>query len=1085
MLLTELMSKDNVKVELKSKTAVEAIHEIVNLLVQKKTITNKDVILNALLEREKQMSTGIGLGVAIPHARVEDLPEAILFIGTSKNGIEFDAIDHEKVFLVFLFVTPTTESGLHLKMLSQISYISNNDELLRFAKSATNNEDFFNYLKSLDVRKAGFRNLSVDEIFLELKTSEQGLTDEEAKLRLEKYGYNRLKKIRGKSLLVRFINNFTNLLAILMWIGAALAFLVNTPEIGWAIVAVIFINALFSFWQEFKAEKAIEALKNLLPSFARAIRNGKEEQVHTEELVPGDIVVFEEGDNISADGRLLEAHELQVDNSVFSGESHPAYKIAEPLENDVQFIWTEIPNLVFAGTSAVSGAGRAVVVSTGMTTEIGKIAYLTQSVKTELSPLQKEINRLVKVIALVALLMGGIFFVIGKFLAGISMVGAAIFAIGIILGNVPEGLMPTVTLSLAMAVQRMAKRHALIKKLSSVETLGCTNVICTDKTGTLTTNQINVKMVYLNGKQIEASGSDYEPVGVFTSNNQSYSVATGFNEDGLELFLTTSILCNTSQLKEPSATNKYWSILGDPTEAALLVLAGKAGISIDQTRAGTPLLKRFPFDSVRKSMSSIHKKQDGSIVVYVKGAPRELLDKCINITQGNAVSALTQAERDDIIAHMDNFASQGLRVLGIAYKTISEAEFNEIKVETAESNLTFLGLAAMYDPPRPEVAQAIHECRTAGIRTVMITGDYGLTAISIARQVGIVEADKGRVITGTELNEMTDAQLKTALSEDVIFARVSPEHKLRVVTAFRELGNTVAVTGDGVNDAPALKRADIGVAMGIRGTDVAKESAEMILTDDNFASIVAAIEEGRVVFENIKKFITYIFAHLVPEAIPFILYVIFKLPVPITAMQILAIDLGTETLPALALGVEKAEAGIMNEPPRPRNKGLVDKVVLLRGYVFLGLFNTVGVMFAYFWTLYQGGWHWGVQLEPNDTAFINPLHLKATTMIFAGIVVMQIANIFACRSERRSIFEVGFFHNKLIYIGIVFELVFTLALVYVPALQKIFHTASLLWSDWLLLFGLMVAVFFAEEGRKVIERRYFKKKAVEQVAKPA
>jgi magnesium-transporting ATPase (P-type) len=377
----------------------------------------------------------------------------------------------------------------------------------------------------------------------------------------------------------------------------------------------------------------------------------------------------------------------------------------------------------------------------------------------------------------------------------------------------------------------------------------------------------------------------------------------------------------------------------------------------------------------------------------------------------------------------------------------------------------------MYDPPRPEVKEALTLCRKAGIRVVMITGDYGLTARAIAEQVGIVSTKEVAVVTGAEMNEMNDEELKRQLAGEVIFARVNPEHKLRVVSAFKELGNIVAVTGDGVNDAPALKRADIGVAMGIRGTDVAKESAEMILTDDNFASIVAAIEEGRAVFNNIKKFITYIFAHLVPEAIPFILFVVFKLPVPITALQILAIDLGTETLPALGLGVEKPEKGIMDIPPRSRKKGLIDATVLFRGYVFLGLLSTAAVLAGYFFVLFRGGWQWGMPLEPNETTFANPLHLKATTMVFAGIVVMQIANLFACQSERQSTFRVGFFSNRLIVVGIIFELLFIAALVYVPFLQRIFNTTALSAGEWGLLFAFMVVIFFLEELRKVFVRR--------------
>jgi P-type Ca2+ transporter type 2C len=922
------------------------------------------------------------------------------------------------------------------------------------------------------IEKEGFIEPSKEEIYRELSTCNTGLTATEAKDRLTKYGRNELRKAKGRSLALRLLYNFTNLLAILMWAGSLLAFLIHMAEVGWAIVAVIFINALFSYWQEFKAEKAIEALKNLIPSFARVIRDGEEEKILSTEVVPGDVVVFEEGDNIPADGRLIEAQELRVDNSVFSGESRPVHKIPEPLADRKEFTWTEIPNLVFAGTSAVSGDGKAIIIATGMSTEIGKIAYLTQSVKEELSPLQKEINHLTKFIAVGSVSLGLAFFLAGTLFAKMSLVASGIFAIGIILANVPEGLLPTVTLSLAMAVQRMAKRHVIIKKLSSVETLGCTNVICTDKTGTLTTNQINVQKVWLDDKTIEISGTDYEPKGTFSIGDSKEMPATLIKEDALELLLRACMLCSTAKLVPPSQTQRFWSIIGDPTEGALLVLAGKAGFDIERERERYPLVKRFPFESMRKRMTSVHKTGGESLQAFVKGSPKEVLDLSDRVVLGDRVIELTPGKRSQILDQMDGFAREGLRVLGVAYRELTSTEgVADSAAEAVEKDLTFIGLTAMHDPARPEVKGAIESCGKAGIRVVMVTGDYEITAFSIARQIGIVTSVDAEVITGATLSEMSDGELKERLKKEVIFARVNPEHKFRIVSAFKELGYIVAVTGDGANDAPALRQADIGIAMGIRGSDVAKEAAAMILTDDNFASIVAGIEEGRAVFDNIKKFITYIFAHLVPEAIPFILYAIFRIPAPITAMQILAVDLGTETLPALALGTERSEAGVMNAPPRPRGKGLVDKTLLFRGYVFLGLLNAAAVLSAYFWVLYGGGWRLGAQLEPSETTFLNPLHLKAMTVVFAGIVVMQIANVFACRSETLSVFKVGFWGNKLIFWGILFELLFTCALVYVPSFQHIFNTIGIGWKEWGMLSIFMIVVFFSEELRKRILAR--------------
>ncbi len=743
-----------------------------------------------------------------------------------------------------------------------------------------------------------------------------------------------------------------------------------------------------------------------------------------------------------------------------------SHKMSEGFQDGKDFLWLEMPNLIFAGTSVASGMGKAVVIATGMSTEIGKIAYLTQVVKEDLSPLQKEVSRISKLIAVISVVMGFVFFFVSIAFTKMTFLASTMFAIGIILANVPQGLMPTLTLALAMAVQRMVKRHALIKKLSSVETLGCTNVICTDKTGTLTTNQMSVRKIWLNDKVVEVSGSGYEPKGSFNFEGKSLS-SDVFKNDNLELLMRTGVICNTAKLIAPSENQKYWGIIGDPTEGALLTLAQKAGLDYEQERRNNHLQKRFPFESVRKRMSCINKLPDGSLCVFVKGAPKEVLELSAKIILGNSIIDLTASKKAEIVTQIDNFAKDGLRILGFAYRNFDAKDISEATAQSAEKDLIFIGATAMHDPPRPEVKDAVSICKKAGIRVVMITGDYQITALSIAKQVGIISSDGAEVITGADFVNLTDEQLKDKVAKkEVIFARVNPEHKLRVVNAFKALGNIVAVTGDGVNDAPALKRADIGVAMGLRGTDVAKEAAEMVLIDDNFASIVAAIEEGRAVFDNIKKFITYIFAHLVPEAIPFIFYVILKIPVPITVMQILSIDLGTETVPALALGVEKPEPGIMELPPRPKKKGVIDKVVLLRGYIVLGLLNAAAVLIAYYLVLYQGGWRPGMQLEPNDTTFANPLHLKAITTLYCGIVVMQIANIFACRSEKYSAFKIGFFNNKLILWGIVFELIFVSAIIYTPFFQKIFNTTGLGWQQWGILFVFMVAIFFLEELRK-------------------
>jgi len=1066
MKISDLVNRSLVVSHLKSHTKEDVISEIAHQIHACGKIKNKEQLFNQIIEREKRGSTGIGNGVAIPHARMEDLKEAVLFVGISRRGINFSSADGKDVHLIVFFLTPLLESGLHLKILSLLATLLNDKVFTEQLMRCSTDDELYHVLKRGSIDRESFLSLSKEDIYLELETGDSGITEASARQRLEIYGRNKLKTIRKTPLVLRFIYNFTNLLAVLMWVGSGLSFWAKMPEAGWACLVVILINAVFSFWQEFKAEKAVSALKKLIPSCARLIREGNEIKVPTSDIVPGDIIIVEEGDHIPADARLTEAQELRVNNSAFSGESKLSHKMAEGFRDGKGFLWLEMPNLVFAGTSVASGMGKAVVIATGMSTEIGKIAYLTQTVKEDLSPLQKEVNRVSKLIAVIAVVMGLIFFFAGLAFTEMTLVASAMFAIGIILANVPQGLMPTLTLALAMAVQRMVKRHALIKKLSSVETLGCTNVICTDKTGTLTTNEMSVRKIWINGKIIEVTGSGYEPMGTFSLKGRPLS-NDAFQNDNLDLLIRTGVLCSTAKLVPPSPLQNYWSILGDPTEGALLTLAQKAGFDYEQERRNCPVLKRFPFESVRKRMSSINKLRDGGIRAFVKGAPREVLELSTKIILHNSVVDLTSSKRTEIIARLDDFAKEGLRVLGFAYRGFQTEGPSDVAAMNIENDLIFIGITGMYDPPRPEVTDAVRVCRGAGIRVVMITGDYQVTALSIAKQVGIVSSDDCEVITGENVDRLTDQQLRDRLTKkEVIFARVNPEHKLRVVNAFKELGNIVAVTGDGVNDAPALKRADIGVAMGLRGTDVAKEAAEMILMDDNFASIVAAIEEGRAVFDNIKKFITYIFAHLVPEAVPYIFYVIFKLPVPITVMQILAIDLGTEILPALALGIEKPEPGIMELPPRARKEGVIDKMVLFRGYVFLGLLEAAAVLIVFYCVLYRGGWRPGVQLEPDDMTFSNPLHLKAITMIFLGIIVMQIGNVFACRSDRYSVFKLGFFGNKLIFWAIALELLFAGILVYAPFFQKVFQTTGVGWADWGILFVFALLIFLAEELRK-------------------
>ena len=905
------------------------------------------------------------------------------------------------------------------------------------------------------------KTLPPEDVYKELGTSKEGLSPKEVEIRLQKYGTNQIEEVKQKPLIFKFLANLYQILALLLWGASILAFISGTPQLGFAIIAVIIINAIFSFWQEYEAEKAVAALKKILPSIAKVIRQGIEVEVLTSQLVPGDLLVLEEGDNISADARLVEAFQMKIDTSTLTGESKPIRKISDPQEDSDEDLIGSF-NMVLAGTSVSSGSGRAVIFATGVNTEFNKIASMTQKVQEEPSPLQKQLARLTQIIAFIAILMGVVLFFLNIYVVGLPLSLAFLFAIGLTVANVPEGLLPTVTLALAASVKKMVGKNALIKRLSSVETLGSTNIICTDKTGTLTKNQMTVRKIWIPYDVIDVTGTGYEPTGEFL---QDGGDVCHKDVRELKLLMRSATFANDAQLVEPSKPGENWKILGDPTEASLLVAARKNGFDWERELIKNPRVFELPFDSQRKSMSSIH-RSDGKQVAYVKGAPKKIIGLCNEISVDGKVIKFTKESKEQVIKEHDKLAESGLRILGMAYKYLP-VNFNDYRPETVENDMIFVGMMAMQDPPRPEVLPAVKDCHRAGIRIIMITGDYGITALSIAREVGIVK-DDCRIVKGKELSNMSDEEVKKLLKSNVnvIFARAVPEHKIRIASVLEDMDEIVAMTGDGVNDAPALRKADIGVAMGITGTDVAKEASDMVLTDDNFATIVTAIKEGRTIYENIRKFITYIFAHETAEIIPFILMVVFKIPLPITVMQILAIDLGTDTLPALALGMGPAESDVMNRTPRSRKERLLNFGVIWRGYIFLGLIEATLVMSGYFWVLFAGGWQLGESLP-----FTDPLYIEATTMVFAGIVTSQIGNLLGCQTTRTSTFEVGVFRNKWIIRGILFEVAVVLSIVYIPYLQDIFGTTALGIYQWLYILSFIPIMFFAEELRKYVVRR--------------
>lgn len=918
-------------------------------------------------------------------------------------------------------------------------------------------------------------NLSPNEIHLyshedALKTMnsrKSGLTGDEVRLNSEKYGKNVLKEKKEKPVIVVFLSNFVSLMAILLWIGGIIAIFADMPQLGIAIWLVNIINGVFSFWQEHRAGKATGALKKMLSTYARVIRDGEEQQILADDLVPGDIMIITEGDKISADARLLQSDDLQVDQSTLTGESNPVRKISDAVLTE-GLTRSELPNLIFAGTNVASGTGKAVVVTTAMETMFGKIAGLTQAMKEEKSPLQKELDKLTKQISIIALGLGVVFFVASVFFVKEPVAKAFIFSLGMIVAFIPEGLLPTVTLSLAMAVQRMAKEHALVKKLSAVETLGSTSVICSDKTGTLTQNEMTVLNLWVSGQELEVTGLGYAPEGQILLNKKPIRAADDLS---LKMLATGASLCSNARIIPPNGDSDRYTVLGDPTEACLHVVAQKAGLIPGNLPELQPRLRELPFDSRRKRMATIHqleKPMDGAErIAYVKGSPKEVLELCRNIQKDGKMNTITESDIEEAMAANDRYARNGLRVLAVAYRLISRdsdlpRSLSAYTPELIENELTFLGLVVMQDPPRPEVADAVALCHKAQIRIIMITGDYGLTAESIAKRIGIVKGENPRVVGGIELEQMTDDQLKDVLKDEVIFARVAPEQKYRVVSNLQEMGEIVAVTGDGVNDSPALKKADIGVAMGITGTDVAKEAADMILTDDNFASIVKAIEEGRAVYANIRKFLLYILNSNMSEAVPsaFFLFSRGLIPLPLTVMQILAIDLGTDMLPALGLGTELPEKGIMDRPPRPKNESLLNRPTVIKAFFWYGALEAFFGMLAFFMVYLLNGW------PRVPMALSGPVYQQATTMTLAAIVFCQIGAVMNCRTERLSVFHIGLFANKRILKGIAFEIVLVILLMYVPFLQNVFNTAPIGLKEWLFLIVLPFPILFIEEARK-------------------
>jgi calcium-translocating P-type ATPase len=875
-------------------------------------------------------------------------------------------------------------------------------------------------------------------LLADLRTGPAGLSEREARRRLVVAGRNELERRAGPGLAREVAAQLVHPLAILLWAAAALAAAGGTPPLAVAIVAVILLNAAVAVVQERHAERAVEALRRYLPPHAAVLRDGHETTVEAALLVPGDVIVIREGDRVSADARLIEGA-LEVDASALTGESVPVVRSAGALVGATP---GERGDLVFSGTGCVAGEARAVVVATGMATELGRIAALSQRVGREESPLERQVRRVAWLIAAVAVAVGLLVLGLGVLAAGLTLGDSVEFAIGLLVANVPEGLLPTITLALAVGVRALSARGALVKRLSAVETLGSTTVICTDKTGTLTQNRMRPAVLWTPDAEAQLDGAGPDP------------------PPAVRALARRAAACTAAEPDDEGG----WS--GDPTEAAILEAAAAVGAPLDVGRRRAGRLREFHFDPALRRMTTVDRDDDG-VWITTKGAPETVLALCDDPEDPARARVLGRAA-----ARADAAAARGLRVLAVAGRRLAPGEPVREARADAERELEPLGLIAMSDPPRPGVAAAVARCQDAGVRIIVVTGDSGLTAAAVAAEVGIAEGG-AEVLTGPELDRMSEQELDALLRRPghLIFARSSPEAKLRIADALRAEGHVVAMTGDGVNDAPALRRADIGVAMGRSGTEVAREAATVVLTDDDFATIVAAVHEGRRVFENVRKFVLYIFAHAVPEAVPFLAFALSggAIPLPITVMQILAIDLGTETLPALALGREPAEPGLMSRPPRRREEGVVTRTMLLRAWLLMGSVSAVLVMCGFLGVLLAAGWRPGDPVGEGT-----PLHgayVEATTITFLGIVACQVGTAFAARTERASLREVGLRSNRLLLWGIAFEIAVSAALVTIPPLQSVFHTAVPSPAALLPLLLFPIVVWGADEAFRAARRR--------------
>lgn len=869
-----------------------------------------------------------------------------------------------------------------------------------------------------------------------------GLSDEDVGKRVKQFGSNELEEGEKQSALLLFFNQFKDFMVLVLLAATLISGLLGEYIDAIAIIAIIILNSFLGFYQERRAEKSLSALKELSQPQVQVLRNGTWEKVLSKELVPGDVIKFSSGDRIGADVRIIESRSLEVEESALTGESVPVQKMTESINNP-NLTLGDMENMGFMGTMVSRGSGMGVVIATGMKTAMGQIADLLQNAESQITPLQRRLEQLGKILIVTALALTVLVVGIGV-LQGNDLYTMVLAGVSLAVAAIPEGLPAIVTIALSLGVQKMIRKNAVVRKLPAVETLGCASVICSDKTGTLTQNKMTVTKVWSSGRTWSVDGTGYEPQGKYYENDQAIDPK---NEKVLQQLLTFGMLCNHAEIEQKSGE---YVLNGDPTEGAMIVAGMKAGYTRSKLLSQFEIVNEFPFDSTRKMMSVIVKDTTGRQFVVTKGAPDVLIGQSKTILMGNRAENIGSREKSSVQAAIDGLASQALRTIAIAYKEIS-ANTIILHEKEAESELVFIGLQGIIDPPRPEVKQAVRECKEAGIKTVMITGDHVITANAIAKQLGIANS-QSKVLEGKELANMSVQELEDVVDHVSVFARVSPEHKLKIVQAFQNRGHIVAMTGDGVNDAPAIKTADIGIAMGITGTDVAKEASSLVLMDDNFASIKSAIIEGRNIYENIRKFIRYLLASNVGEILVMLFAMILALPLPLVPIQILWVNLVTDGLPAMALGLDRPEDNVMKRDPRSPNEGVFARglgwKVISRG-ILIGLSTIAAFMLAY-----------------ND----NPDNLAyAQTVAFATLVLAQLIHVFDCRSEK-SILSRNPFGNMYLVWAVLSSLLLVLVVIYVPALQGIFHTVAIQPKDWLMILGLASVPTFLLAGSFLLSK---------------